>query len=171
MCLSRNAQAMGIPPPVHVLFEDWSAYYPPDPTYRPMWAELQQKKFVPDGDGASLARAFLSGHVFSVFSPVEKRRPPTAVGYPASAVGSPPTVVGRPPTAVGCLSSAVQLCAQILSWLLDGPSFLFKFQLNTNVLCLVEFSQICTQRNGVPRVFAGRFCRSHGRRKIAVLVP
>uniref|UniRef100_A0A7S4FQ74 Uncharacterized protein n=1 Tax=Eutreptiella gymnastica TaxID=73025 RepID=A0A7S4FQ74_9EUGL len=53
---------------------------------------------------------------FFHFSSQTKREPPTAVGYST-------TAVGYPPTAVGCSSSAVQLCTQILSWLLDGPSF------------------------------------------------
>ena len=36
---------------------------------------------------------------------------------------SAPTTVAYPPTTVSSRSSAVQLCAQILSWPLGGPSF------------------------------------------------
>ena len=59
-------------------------------------------------------------HMFSSFFLVKKAdlQPPLVT---TTAAGHPPT--GYPPTAVGCPSSAVQLCTQILNWLLDGPIF------------------------------------------------
>ena len=52
--LFHTAQAMMIPPPVHVLIEDWRPYHKDNPIYRSMQAELQHHKFVPDGDDAYL---------------------------------------------------------------------------------------------------------------------
>ena len=40
-------------------------------------------------------------------------------------LGYSSTAVGYPPTAIGFFSSAVQLCAEIMRRLLDGPSYVF----------------------------------------------
>ena len=80
----------------------------------------------------TLESQVLSGHVLS-FCCLKRPRPApslvtlsAAVGHPSTTVRYSLPAVGYPRTAAfGCASSAVQLRTEIVSGLLDGPSFLF----------------------------------------------